>query len=864
MPIQKDVQTLIINKMSKERYEREYAAGNIADDEIVLIPDEDSSTTYENATTSSDGLMSKEDKTKLDGIEAGANNYTHPTTSGNKHIPTGGSEGKILKWKSDGEAEWADETDTNTTYENATTSSDGLMSSTDKTKLDGIEEGANNYVHPDVEHLPGGGSDGQILKRTADGSASWGTLDASDVNADEAGSADKALTSAEEYTDLAVALKSSVHIHDSEGAPVNLSNLKLYPISKSEYEAGLANNTLEQNAMYLIPDNGGDSPVVDNDDKLNIVIETTDAGKVYNIVNDAGTVIASIDDNGINTPDVTVSIDGSPISVRDSLDNIEGSLSDIYGRTINGKSLNRDIELSASDIKTSSDNTVQYVLTNHANLINNNEGRFLPEKSVTTKINADGGDNTKTLIDILKLSSLDGTTSIGNWAGIISITVNSALVGTYLVTVNSGANTETDVPTCNFDVISYGTIGVNVIFSVYGNNKNIIIELRYADRKDGSNFYYDGDTVSMICRYSTISVHDNCTLEYASTIGSYTTSKSTDTKYTKVNNNSVASNLINEFDYSGKNASNNNSIELLYKLSKGAICDDHNNIIRETYFSQNYGPIKYGSNTTRAIMNNPENTVTADYATAMGSGTISNDIGELVCGQFNKSRGNNSFVRSFCIGNGTSNAASDRSNAATIHNNGNMFLAGEFSASGSDYAEYFEWEDSNPNNEDRRGYFVTMSGEKIRIATSADYILGVITGHPSVVGNGDIDWMGRYLTDEFGSRITETYEYYHTIEEDVTNEETGEVTTITKIVKRIGTKYKQNPDYDPTRKYIQRRDRPEWAAVGMMGVLHVRDDGTCKVNGFCTVTDNGTATASNSGYRVIARTSENIIKVILK
>lgn len=30
----------------------------------------------------------------------------------------------------------------------ATTSADGLMSSTDKTKLDGIEEGANNYVHP--------------------------------------------------------------------------------------------------------------------------------------------------------------------------------------------------------------------------------------------------------------------------------------------------------------------------------------------------------------------------------------------------------------------------------------------------------------------------------------------------------------------------------------------------------------------------------------------------------------------------------------------------------------------------------------------------------------------------------------------
>ena len=36
-------------------------------------------TTYNNATTSSDGLMSSEDKTKLNGIATGANNYTHPS-----------------------------------------------------------------------------------------------------------------------------------------------------------------------------------------------------------------------------------------------------------------------------------------------------------------------------------------------------------------------------------------------------------------------------------------------------------------------------------------------------------------------------------------------------------------------------------------------------------------------------------------------------------------------------------------------------------------------------------------------------------------------------------------------------------------
>lgn len=71
-------------------------------------------TTYSAATTSVAGLMSAADKTKLDGIASGANNYVHPTTSGNKHIPSGGSSGQILRWSADGTAVWG--ADNNTTY----------------------------------------------------------------------------------------------------------------------------------------------------------------------------------------------------------------------------------------------------------------------------------------------------------------------------------------------------------------------------------------------------------------------------------------------------------------------------------------------------------------------------------------------------------------------------------------------------------------------------------------------------------------------------------------------------------------------------------------------------------------------------
>lgn len=92
--------------------------------------------TPSNATTTINGLMSSSDKIKLNGISSNANNYIHPTTSGNKHIPSGGSSGQILKWSADGTAIWG----TEKTYSNATTSTSGLMSASDKTDLDACVE----------------------------------------------------------------------------------------------------------------------------------------------------------------------------------------------------------------------------------------------------------------------------------------------------------------------------------------------------------------------------------------------------------------------------------------------------------------------------------------------------------------------------------------------------------------------------------------------------------------------------------------------------------------------------------------------------------------------------------------------------
>lgn len=57
------------------------------------------------------GELTKENVTNALGYTPPTTNtvYTHPTTSGNKHIPSGGSSGQILRWSADGTAVWGAE-----------------------------------------------------------------------------------------------------------------------------------------------------------------------------------------------------------------------------------------------------------------------------------------------------------------------------------------------------------------------------------------------------------------------------------------------------------------------------------------------------------------------------------------------------------------------------------------------------------------------------------------------------------------------------------------------------------------------------------------------------------------------------------
>lgn len=72
-------------------------------------------------TTSTIGLMDPVMLSKLNGIATGANKYVHPTTAGNKHIPSGGAKGNFLVWSASGTAVWDDDNAVQLTKENLDT-----------------------------------------------------------------------------------------------------------------------------------------------------------------------------------------------------------------------------------------------------------------------------------------------------------------------------------------------------------------------------------------------------------------------------------------------------------------------------------------------------------------------------------------------------------------------------------------------------------------------------------------------------------------------------------------------------------------------------------------------------------------------
>lgn len=234
---------------------------------------------------------------------------------------------------------------------------------------------------------------------------------------------------------------------------------------------------------------------------------------------------------------------------------------------------------------------------------------------------------------------------------------------------------------------------------------------------------------------------------------------------------------------------------------------------------------------------NSNNNLVKDSSTVtqliIGSGLTSPNNNCLTIGRYNNSQ--STWNAMLWIGSGSS--SSSKKNQMIVQEN-QVHYRGELKeASGwiGDFGEYFEWNDGNPNNEDRVGYMVQLNEDKIELAESFKNCIGVISDTCIITGGGcSFEWHNMYLRDDFGREL---------------KDENGNSMI--------------NPEYNPDVEYISRDKRQEWDKVGILGQVHTRQDGTLKVGGFAGCKD-GIATNAENGYRVLRIINENVAVLLVK
>ncbi len=265
---------------------------------------------------------------------------------------------------------------------------------------------------------------------------------------------------------------------------------------------------------------------------------------------------------------------------------------------------------------------------------------------------------------------------------------------------------------------------------------------------------------------------------------------------------------------------------------------------------------------------------TADYSAAVACrhGAVS-DEGALLVASFNAE-----LSTPLSIGGGVSispltpSGANQNLTWRIESASGDIYTDGTAGAGAADYAEFFQ---NCADGVIPVGSLVTLDGGKVRLAQQGERILGVVSAAPAVLGNAaGLQWAGRWERDAFGAVVkravpcvswgavvhTETVEVpvkTRPVADPVDGEESAPATK-TKQIRTVwrkaysgpvaiapwmdgaehGVEAKpddpglvyfdvqapvESPDYDASKPYSPRKDRPEaWTAVGLLGQLAVR------------------------------------------
>lgn len=257
----------------------------------------------------------------------------------------------------------------------------------------------------------------------------------------------------------------------------------------------------------------------------------------------------------------------------------------------------------------------------------------------------------------------------------------------------------------------------------------------------------------------------------------------------------------------------------------------------------NYINSLWGTPLGAVIVGGTSNLATGEYSVVLGGiGNHAQSLGSVAMGGGAKT----SAVFSFSIGGVATTTPAGANNTITFFGSTGVGNAeGGFFTGPADIAEMFQFEDNNPNSEDRRGLFVSLtSGGTIKVGN--ENIIGVVSANPGYIGDAaELKWAGAYLKDKFGGRIFDTYTIYSwtnrrkerfRIFQDKNGQQYKEypnpsypngvlydgdsipttANTETIDVPRI------NPEFNPNEEYIPRSKRKEWAPVGLLGKIHVK------------------------------------------
>lgn len=187
------------------------------------------------------------------------------------------------------------------------------------------------------------------------------------------------------------------------------------------------------------------------------------------------------------------------------------------------------------------------------------------------------------------------------------------------------------------------------------------------------------------------------------------------------------------------------------------------------------------------------------------------------------------------------------------------------------YTEMYEWEDTQ-NIPNRLGVFVQFSEKvpnKIRPYENGE-LIGVTSVNSLSISDDPDNWKYANMCNEVGDLFLQKERLA------VGQKVYDEVLEFNYIMTRPWEHFitVPNKDYDQSKQYVKRSNRPEWVKVSLMGKTIVRDNGECQPGGYCKpyvgkiIHKFGTAIPAIKGepnsFYVMERLTEKTILVLLR